>query len=215
MKRLLATLCIWLCAAAALAQWVQMPSPRRASQHAGYLGDIVSRVGSPGTYMDADLVTSAHECTHDINSDLRQTAGAGMNCCYVLNGWSARLREPKVTLREIAAKVPLDKRGRGFQLYMVVQRRDWDNEPLYILDELSAYLNGATVAAELKIPDRFRDSYQSSVEFIGYADILAQSVPADYDAEPLRKVIAFQKIRCGLLLAYGKKQGWFSQGGVP
>lgn len=203
---------LWAATRVACGQWVRAPEPRRQST-GGHLGDIVSRVGSPGTYTDSDLVTTAHESTHGYNSDLRQIYGSGMNCFYVLNGYAAVVAEPRTTLAAIAARVPPEKRGRNFQLYLVSQRRYGNSEPLYLLDELSAYLNGATVAAELNIPDRFRDSFASSVEFVTYAHVLLNTVPPDYDATPLRNVIRHQIARCLLLREFAINRGWY--GGNP
>ena len=211
MSRLVAIICLCglLWRAVSEGQWVDAPAARRSVQRQGHLGDIISRVGRPATYMEADPVTSAHECTHGINSDMRQQmVTKGFNCFYLLEGRAAVVMEPRVTLATIAAKVPPSMRARGYRLYLIDQQRYWNNEPLYILDELSAYLNGATVAAQLGIQDRFCDSFQSTCEFLWYAYVLRDNLPADYDAEPLKSVIKYQTSRYNSLENFGVKREW-------
>jgi hypothetical protein len=58
------------------------------------------------------------------------------------------LREPRLTLAQVAAAVPADMRGGSYSLYLVQQRRHWNGQPLYILDEWVAYLNGTEIAVE-------------------------------------------------------------------
>ena len=207
MSKTLYAIAVFFCASIASGQWIEAPAIRAPSS-GGYLGDIISRCSSPGTYMDADRVTSAHECTHGVNSDLRQRY-PGCNCFYVLNGHAAVVAEPAITIGQVASAVPANERGRNFQLYLVQQRRDWDRQPLYLFDEMSAYLNGASVAYELGIADRFRDSFTSAVEFTDYGRTLLRLAPRNYDARPLRAVLAYQIKRCQLLREWSIRRGWW------
>lgn len=127
-------------------------------------------------------VTSVHECTHGINSQLRNRplhepqepdsvlqARAMINRnvphivplrlpqpaqihrgaerlqagFYLLEDQAIMLVNPLGTISEAAKLVPSSMRYSRFNLYMVKQASQWNNEPLYIFDEWVAYRNGA------------------------------------------------------------------------
>lgn len=117
------------------------------------LADIDSRLPATGltssaTYRDSDLGTWAHEATHGVNSLMRNEHGAGTgveNALYCLNGRTALIEEPRpCTIRDAARYVPTGLRSRMYAQYMIGRTRQWNQIPLYILDEWVAYLNGAT-----------------------------------------------------------------------
>jgi hypothetical protein len=112
-----------------------------------------------------------HGKTHDVNSYLRNyfsrnrigvTADGWVifekfNCFYLLNGDYCLLKEPNLTLEQVREFVPiLAATKKPYQLYLVDQVGAFDDRPLYILDELTAFTNGATYAGKFG-GDRFRD----------------------------------------------------------
>ena len=206
MRRLVCAILILAWAHVASAQWIEAPKPLRQFGP-GTLGDIGSRGQNPSLYADSDPVTSAHELTHGLNSDMRQSY-PGCNCFYVLHGYAAVLAEPRVTLNRLSRVIPAERRGRGYRLYLIEQQRYWNNEPLYVFDEFSAYLNGARVAVELNLSSRFRESFGSALEFAWYAHYMLGILPKDYDANPFRAVLAYQIKRCKALQHIGIQRGW-------
>lgn len=133
--------------------WTNVPVMRQvnAVQLGPVLADIDSRLPATGfvssqTYQMADTGTWAHEATHGLNSLIR-TRGRGTgvdNALYSLRGRAAVIQEPRpVTISEVARFVPLKLRGKIYQLYMIDQARQWNTEPLYVLDEWTSYCNGA------------------------------------------------------------------------
>lgn len=109
------------------------------------LVDVLSRVDRPYYWRDpsdlGDLVTWAHEATHAMTSQVRGRNGFTL---YVLDGRAlAFASHPSMTLGQVAADIPPAERGQLFKHYLVEQRRDWDAEPLYILDEWNSYIHGS------------------------------------------------------------------------
>jgi hypothetical protein len=61
---------------------------------------------------------------------------------------------PNTTLSEIAKSIPTELRGRGYQTYLIDQQRWWQNEPLYIMEEMICYKHGSMVRSEMGITSR-------------------------------------------------------------
>jgi hypothetical protein len=167
--------------------------------------------------MDSDdAITNIHEALHSVNSRFRQVFGPKLhkkiNCFYVLNNSVAVIEEPPTTLTKVAQRVPQSLRGRVFNLYLVQQAKYWNNEPLYILDEYSAYLAGTDGALQLNIKDRFQGSFEQSLEFFGYSLCLAETVNnlPNYDNTFLLAFIKWQGERCSRIYQEGKRRGWIN-----
>lgn len=139
--------------------------------------DIDSHMPAQNIYRDADPVTSAHEQTHGINSYIRQQCGGRANAFYVLNNYVFIVREPNLRKSTVCQYVPQELRGDVWGLYMAGQS-EWDDRPLYILDEWVAYINGAMVGRELgTVGNRVIEAdVRHCVEFAGYASALLAAV---------------------------------------
>lgn len=190
----------------ASAQWIAAPPPIRANP-GGYYGDLVSRTRNLSTYLEPERGTTAHECTHAINSQLRQ-GRENVNCFYMLQGNAAEAIEPPITLAQVAAAVPQNERGPSFQLYLVSQRRYFNRQPLYVFDEWAAYLNGCTVNAVEKRPGDYRSDIVRVCEFSRYAAALMRLLPFGYDDTPLWEIFDYQLKRTNELLEFGKRNQW-------
>lgn len=96
--------------------------------------------------VSGDLVSTAHECTHGVNADIRNAGHpAGL---YLLAGKALACPEPSFRKSVVADYVPASLRGDRFATYVTGQP-GWDDSPLYIWDEWTAYQNGAIAAADL------------------------------------------------------------------
>ena len=145
--------------AAALGQqpkWITVPALRQVSTGIGTItADIDSRL--PATrnqytfgsdvYRHAQTAIWAHEAAHGVNSRIRNQYGDGTgtdNGFYVLHGVGTIIKEPTpLRFTTIGRQCPRALRGRIYQLYMVEQARVWDKQPLNIVDEWTAYVNGS------------------------------------------------------------------------
>jgi hypothetical protein len=178
--------------------------PQRAAT--GLYDDPAAHIWGPNSSITA--ADGPHECTHEVQSELRQVwmkaYGGQWNAVYVLRDKAFMIREPPVTLRQVAAAVPQAERGKVYDLYLVRQAAAW-SESLYLLDEWAAYLNGlecdlATDHPHNSIP------WQAECcrEFARYADTLVRVVRAQapqYDTTQLAAVIAYQSRRTAELSA--------------
>lgn len=129
-----------------------------------------------------DPANWAHELTHQLNSDLRQQTREHDNCFYVFGSKYIRLMEPDITLRQVARMVPVEDRGDAYQTYFVDSLRWWNDEPLYTLDELCAYLAGMQYNASIGERDAYCEKLAG--EFVVYSSWLVKAVEKynpDYD----------------------------------
>lgn len=126
---------------------LRKPTPQKCE----ILTDLYCRLEKPHYWADPkepdDLVTWVHELTHGASNRLQ--ASTIKHGIYLGNGIGIILKHPKVTIEQVANAVPKEQRGTIFKLYMVEQRRDWNNSPIYILDEWNAYIAGTIARKQL------------------------------------------------------------------
>ncbi len=140
------------------------------------LGDIESRMPKGHQYSAQDKVTWAHETTHGINNSVRNAnrkSSSRINAFYVLDGKALILDEPPVKISDIANNIPVVLRGDNtYNLYVIKQQKDWNDIPLYLFDEASAYTNGALTRTDLKISG-FNSETQFMWELLVYSSYVA------------------------------------------
>lgn len=130
--------------------------------------------------------TSAHEGTHGINNDIRNSAGnftsldmlceekgtlrkpswclstqypnsnARVNGFYVGENRSIVIAEPKTRKRDCQAFIPSSFHKMRYGLYVQGQT-EWDDSPLYLFDEWVAYSNGAHCGVDLAKRNQFKE----------------------------------------------------------
>jgi len=146
------------------------------------LGDIESHLPHGHPYKDADKITYAHECSHGINSNIRNKYSnlGKINAFYCLQNRAIVLKEPDITLAKVARAVPDSLRGSVYRLYLINQQRYWNHEPLYVLDEFDSYINGSVCRLDLKIENR-AESVRNMAEFNVYSICLSQLFQPDLE----------------------------------
>jgi len=160
----------WLLLVAILkAEVIDVP-PLRQSGYRGVIGELEDRMPANHQYRDANRGTWAHETTHGLNSCIRCAHGGHVNAAYLYGGCALILPEPSFTLADVANATPQEWRGPVFGLYLVQSRGDWNDQPLYILDELSAYVNGSV--ARLEYGEDATFSLARAAEMQRYAVVL-------------------------------------------
>lgn len=166
----------------------QYSAQRSVSGLGKVLGDIESHMPSGHIYKSNDKITWAHETTHGINSHIRMKFSsnngywslntfrslARINGFYVLENRAVVIREPATTISATAKLVPRSLRGRVFNLYLVQQAGSWNDTPLYIFDEWTAYTNGSACRLDLGITSR-GETVTYMLEFNVYAVAVAMS----------------------------------------
>ena len=94
---------------------------------------------------------------------------------------------------------------------MVSSRQWWNNQPLYILDELVSYVNGAGVGLQLGNRDRAIESLDHAFELAGYAQVMWYIIDdmPNYDNKFLRTFVKYEyHTRCIGLYEAMKAKGW-------
>ena len=153
--------------------------------------DIESHLPAGNVYQDADPITWCHEGTHGINSILRNRMR--MPTFYVLNNRAVPLPEPATTLSAVAQVVPATLRGDVYGLYLVEAQSDWNEQPSYVFDEWSAYINGSDCRFQRGIQDR-GETVQYMAEMSVYSICVAAAAKS---ADPqLRLFLMYQLERC-------------------
>ncbi len=132
------------------------------------IADVESHLPAGHVYDDPDQVTTVHECTHGINSLLRNRYGCP--AFYVLRNRAVLMAEPATTLSwsTVADQVPVSLRGEVYGLYLKQMQNYWESNPTYVFDEWSAYTNGANARMALGIQDR-GETVRYALEFSVYS----------------------------------------------
>lgn len=149
------------------------------------LQDIDSHMPAGHTFKFSNKVTWAHETTHGINSSIRNKniSLGNINAFYCLEDRGCIIYEPKTTIAKVAPVIPKGLRGPSYDLYLVSQRKDWNDRPLYIFDEWIAYTNGSETGRELNYSGWYYELLQAH-NFNVYAICVAMTVKKecpDYD----------------------------------
>lgn len=157
------------------------------------LKDIESRMPKGHQYSDRDLITWAHETTHGLNAKVRNEhyqPNRVINAFYVLEGKALVIDEPThIRISQAAPQVPSSLRGQIYDLYMVKQPRNgWDNRPLYMWDEFTAYTNGSMTRTDLKISTR-AETVKFMWEMAVYGSYVAMIAERDIINEGLKYLL--------------------------
>lgn len=196
-------------ASAAEPRWHEVPQIRREQDSLSVvLPDLESRMPEDHVYRSHNVVNWAHETTHGLNSRIRNSLRGDVNAFYCLDGRAVVLYEPQMPLSAVARHVPTEFRDGVFDLYLVEQLSEWELQPLYILDEWSAYLNGAECIVQLcesgwELPYDEGEDWGYTVEvaqqFAVFATALLMAVnehDPDYaQRSELETFVAWQKAR--------------------
>lgn len=158
----------WLVAVASaeVVGWHKVTPIRRVSE-TGILGELLSRMPADyaARYRDSDPGTTGHYFAHAINAQTRNQAGGTgrVNAFYCQmqgqGGMVMILSEPRnIRLSEV---VP---RGSS----RVALSYDWENQPLYLCDELSANIVGTIARLQNRSPSSTAGSLGFAHEVFGY-----------------------------------------------
>lgn len=114
------------------------------------LADIVNACdGINQPSLDNSRRTNGHETTHMVQANMRNAHGGRVNAIYLLNGEGVILKEPGIAKRLVSRFVPPSLRHSRYYTYVEGQG-EWDDRPLYLVDEWNAYINGTLVAIDDK-----------------------------------------------------------------
>jgi len=192
---------------------------RSSERWGSVLTDIARHLPASARYEDAfqrytragDLVTAGHEWTHFLNEYLSSQSGNDLSAFYVLGSRYFVLSIPRKLLG-IVPEVPRTLRGELYDLYLVQNSGNARVDPLYLLDEWTAYSNDVTIAVDQLSEGKSLNPFHPEaiqtmtagnvLEFTFYGFALGMAVkkhdPAYYASEEgqkLRDFIAFNARR--------------------
>lgn len=191
--------------------FIEIPPCRPGGE--GVLADILEHSVEPPFGNQHGRPTNAHETAHGIHATFRNrhtTKARRVNAFYMGSGRVAIVDEPEFLIRDVSKHIPNCLRGYRYTLYFQDQLRYWDDRPLYVMDEWTAYVCGAETAVDdwgrLQI-DTDEDSVSGSLEFSVYAVALyltAKERKQD-DDQQLKAVIQFNLTRAEAAFSAGRE----------
>jgi len=130
-------------------QWLYYNPP--GARDGSVLEGIETRLNDFGTknIADCDMVGKAHEGTHYMDSQLRCENDPDVvqdNAVYVGEGRYLLFAEPKLTLKDVLPYVRSELRTNIRSIMETWEQ--WDEQPMYVLDEWCSYVNGSQAANE-------------------------------------------------------------------
>jgi hypothetical protein len=136
--------------------------------------------------LDSERSTNAHESVHMINNERRNDRmmrdGGKINAFFILPNKIFYAKEPSMSKAKVAAYIPSNLRGYRFKTYITGQA-EWNGEPLYLVDEWSAYIASAAVILEDIRAKRYKegnaDGVSGVLEFSVYCTALCMAIEAN------------------------------------
>jgi hypothetical protein len=194
---------------------IEYPPKNNKVSGTDYHADVINHCDHPN--LGDGRVTDAHETIHFINNDIRNSHSSDgkINAFYLGENQAAIVPEPPFAKSLIAPFVPPPLQGFRFPTYVTGQR-EWDDRPLYLFDEWSAYIIDSIVSIQdyqNKINDNpgpgQYDGIGGPVEFSVYAIALGMAcekhAPKFWRYQlPFRRLLTFMLIRSQSVYEAGK-----------
>lgn len=156
-------------------------------------GDVISHSTQP--FNSLDRQTKVHETVHDINNFIRNTTqNSKDNGFYCLKGRGIIFLEPNIKKSQVKEFIPRSVRSNKFDLY-IEGSPEWENQPLYIIDEWVAYTISGMSAVEDHYNNKlyeWRDSIFGTLELSIYSIALCMTIEK-YDPEYWKNNTNFKK----------------------
>jgi len=133
----------------------------------GIISELLSRLQDKGYITGEKPVGAGHYAAHKMNNELREKYRCSAS--YIPGGWSFVAPHPtNFTLQEVIDLTELTLPGNGIPV------RDWNDQPFYLLDELSAYVCGTMAGIEAGLTDttRVRWSYKNARILLHYVRVM-------------------------------------------
>ena len=155
----------------------------RTSEQGSVYGDILSH-SKDAPFGDAHgRATNSHETGHGIHSYLRNKytseMGKKVNGFYCLGGRGCIIEEPRIRKSDANKFVPESLRSYRWSTYMTGQMA-WDDTPLYIYDEWTAYVLGGKTNVDDVQNNRYKGGWTDGVSgclgFSIYATAICMAV---------------------------------------
>jgi len=146
-----------------LPTFIEVKKFRSQSENSIY-GDVLSHSKDSPFGNGHGRATNVHETAHGIHVYLRNSnrQSGKVNGFYCLDGKAVIIKEPDMRKSRVAEFVPQNLRSYRFDTYITGQRA-WDDTPLYIYDEWSAYVLGGSANVDDVKNGRYKGSWTDGV----------------------------------------------------
>lgn len=194
-------------------QLIEIPDNHILKEKSIYADVINHSENNP--YSGETRSTNAHETAHFIHNVLMNkytiSTKKPMNGFYILNGKAAIIEEPKMKRSFVKNFVPLKLRSYRWKTYFEESR--WEDRPLYIVDEWSAYIIGGKVCVDdirnNRHDKKWSDGVSGCLDFTIYSLGLCMAVKKfdpDYwhNNEQFKAFIMFQLIESNKTFLAGR-----------
>jgi hypothetical protein len=165
------------------------------------LNDLEQHMPPEHIYRDNDRITWAHETTHGLNAEIRNRYQYKHNCYYVMNSKYVALPPCKLSLQGIKSVVPDFVMKDTKYLNFYFDNHTWDNAQ-YILEEWSAYINGACAYNEIKP----QQSGESEVVFMLMFNVYTMYISLNEPNKEINNFIKYQTLRSRSVFLASKSQ---------
>jgi len=164
--------------------FVEVPASRQSESGSGSVyGDVISHSQEPPFGDAHGRATNSHETGHGIHSYLRnkytREMGKKVNGFYCLEGRGCIIEEPNIRKSDANKFVPEKLRSYRWTTYMTGQMA-WDDTPLYIYDEWTAYVLGGKTNVDDVQKGRYKGEWTDGVSgclgFSIYATAICMAV---------------------------------------
>jgi hypothetical protein len=166
------------------------------------IADVERHLYQGHKYADNDKITHVHECTHGVNGILREKHNGP--AFYCMSNRAFLFNEIPGTLDDVAKNIPLNMRGKVYDLYLIKAQKWWNKHPSYIFDEFTAYINGSLAREYYGIKGR-GESVEQMLECMVYSYHAAKTNDS--------KIFWRDRARLALAIYYrsGIKSDYFSK----
>jgi hypothetical protein len=155
------------------AKWLKVPKVRNGTD-SNIVSEITNRLPNTSIMNGEDTVGRGHYGGHGINAYLRQKYGRGTNvdnASYMPGGFAFIAPEPsQFTLTDVVRQTNAPMPAGNLAI------PHWNRQPLYILDELSAYTCGTLsgIQAGQSHTTRTRFSYKCAKDLLAHAKTMVR-----------------------------------------
>lgn len=150
-------------------EYTYLPVNQKVYPNSRVATDVISHTQRFTQY--DDVVTVAHEMTHDVQADLKNLTREQDECLYLLNDKCFRVMYPRgIKLSQILQRLPY--RPPATQTYLIDADAYYADYPTYVLNEWQAYMNGCSAGIEAGLTDRTEYSFQRACQLGLFSCIL-------------------------------------------
>lgn len=130
----------------AYSQETVVPERQIRTKENSYYGQILNRTNN--VISGYERATNAHENIHMINSDYSNKTMGKKRAFYITGEQRVfYTKNPRMLKNDVRSFIPQSLRGTRYKTYLE-GAQDWNDVPLYIMDEWVAYIGGGMVALQ-------------------------------------------------------------------